>query len=242
MVSRGTLPDVNALELLSTIQAMDLELDKLRLDEDSIPAALRGARDDKVRLSAELDGVRATHGTTRKLLSAADLELKDLTAKRDRAKHDQQHSGNAKEQSQYESVILQLGGRIEELENDSLPLVDKIDGLNAEISKLEASLQELDPQLKELEGLDEERIKTLRAEYDEKLWARNNVSEQLDERILREYDSVRRAKKGLGFVHIVAGKCGGCKMQLPVNIIQRIKAGQVPVKCPSCGRILAPAV
>jgi uncharacterized protein len=236
------MPDVNALEVLDTIQAMDLELDRLRLDEDSIPVDLKGARDDKNRLEAELDALRVTHNATRKLLNDADLELKDLTAKRDRAKHDQQASGSAKEQSQYESVILQLGGRIEELENDSLPLVDKLDGLNTQMAALEASLKELEPKLMQLEGLDEARIKTLRAEYDEKLWARNNVSENLDEKILREYDAVRRAKKGLGFVHVVAGKCGGCKMQLPVNIVQRVKGGQVPVKCPSCGRILAPAV
>jgi hypothetical protein len=231
---------VNALEVLSTIQAMDLELDRLRLDEDSIPVDLKGAREEKNRLAAELEVLLVTHNATRKVLNEADLELKDLSAKRDRAKKDQQAASSAKEQSQYESVILQLGGRIEELENDSLPLVDKIESLNAQVAVLEGNLKELEPKLKQLEGLDEERIRALRAEYDEKLWARNNVSEQLEERILREYDAVRRAKKGLGFVHVVANKCGGCKMQLPVNILQRVKGGQVPVKCPSCGRILAP--
>ncbi len=233
---------VNALEVLDTIQTMDLELDKLRLDENDIPVDLRFAREEKHRLEADLEGLLVTRNATRKVLNEADLELKDLTAKRDRSRHDQSSAASAKEQSQYESVILQLSGRIEELENDSLPLVDKLDGLSAQVAALESSLRDLEPQLKQLEGLDEHRIKALRENYDERLWARNNLSEQVEEKLLREYDSVRRAKKGLGFVHILPGnKCGGCKMQLPVNIVQRVKAGQLPVKCPSCGRILAPA-
>ena len=232
---------MNALELLGTIQAMDLELDKLRLDEDSVPAALRGARDDRDRLNTELEGVRAEHLATRKNLSAADLELKDLSAKRERSRADQR-TGNAKEQSQYESVILQLSGRIEELENDSLPLVDKLDGLQSQIAALESNLHDLAPQLKQLEGLDEDRVVALRAEYDEKLFKRNTAAEDIDEKLLREYDSVRRARKGIGFVRVVAGSCAGCKSKLPANIAQRLKGGEFPVKCPSCGRILAMAV
>ena len=239
---RGRVEFVNALELLGTIQAMDLELDKLRLDEDSVPANLRGARDDRDRLNTELEGVRAAHLATRKGLSAADLELKDLTAKRDRARADQKAAGNAKEQSQYESVILQLSGRIEELENDSLPLVDKLDASQSQIASLESNLRDLEPQLKELEGLDEDRVAALRAEYDEKLFQRNTATEDISETLLREYDSVRRARKGLGFVRVVSGKCAGCKAQLPLNIVQRLKGGEFPVKCPSCGRILAMAV
>ena len=238
---RGRLLIVNALELLSTIQAMDLELDKLRLDEDSVPATLRGARDDRDRLNIELEGVRAEHLATRKRLSAADLELKDLSAKRERARVDQR-TGNAKEQSQYESVILQLGGRIEELENDSLPLVDQVEGLQSQIAALESNLRDLEPQLKQLEGLDEDRIAALRADYDEMLFKRNTAAEDISEKLLREYDAVRRARKGLGFVRVVGGKCAGCKAQLPLNIVQRLKGGELPVKCPSCGRILAMAV
>lgn len=238
---RGRVAFVNALELLGTIQAMDLELDKLRLDEDSVPATLRGARDDRDRLNIQLESVRAGHLATRKRLSAADLELKDLTAKRERSRADQR-TGNAKEQSQYESVILQLSGRIEELENDSLPLVDTLEGLQSQIAALESELRDLEPQLKELEGLDDDRVAALRAEYDEKLFQRNTAAEDISEKLLREYDSVRRARKGLGFVRVVSGKCAGCKAQLPLNIVQRLKGGEFPVKCPSCGRILAMAV
>ena len=233
---------MNALELLGTIQAMDLELDKLRLDEDSVPATLRGARDERDRLGNDLEGVRAAHGATRKALSAAELELKDLSAKRDRATADQRTAGNAKEQSQYESVILQLSGRIDELENDSLPLVDQLEGSQRQIAAFESNLRDLEPQLKQLEGLDEDRIAALRAEYDEKLFKRNTAAEDISEKLLREYDSVRRARKGLGFVRVVGGKCVGCKAQLPLNIVQRLKGGELPVKCPSCGRILALAV
>ena len=63
---------VNALELLGTIQAMDLDLDKLRLDEDSIPGELKAARDDKIRLNGKLEKLRQEHLAVRRKLSEAE--------------------------------------------------------------------------------------------------------------------------------------------------------------------------
>lgn len=231
-------PAQNVLERLNAVQALDLELDRLQQQEASIPEDLRLARDEKVRLEAALVAARESHMAVRRAVNEADLELRDLSAKRERARNDQRQSSSAKEQTQYENMIQQLSGRIEELENDSLPLVERMETLEASVKALEEQLEALAPRLAELEGMDEDRINALRADYTSKLQHRDSMTHGMDARLLREYDSVRKAKKGLGIVPVVAGKCGGCKMQLPLNIVQRVRGGTIPVKCPSCGRIL----
>ena len=230
----------SVLEQLLKVQSLDLELDKLKFDEASIPGDLAATRDEKAQLLTKLESLKAEHTAVRRQVSAAELELKDLSAKRERAKHDQQHSSSVKEQSQYTSVILQLDTRIEDLENDSLPLIEKMDGLAAQVATLESNLNELEPRLLGLESLDDDRIKSLQAAFDSKMAIRNDLAEDIDFDVLREYNAVRKAKKGAGIVAISFGKCGGCKMQLPMNIVQRVMGGAVPVKCPSCGRILTP--
>jgi uncharacterized protein len=233
---------VNALELLGTIQAHDLDLDKLRLDETSIPSDLKSARDDKTRLEEQLSKLRQEHLAVRRKLSEAELELASLGQQLKRAEHDQQHSASAKEQGQYASRVVSLRDEINDLTDDSLPLTEKLDDLNKRIEDIGIELDELEPRLAHLESLDDERIVELKKQYASKQAERDNLAKGIDEKVLRDYDSVRKAKKGIGFVQVVAGKCGGCKVQLTPNLMQRIKAGQFPVKCQSCGRILAPAV
>ncbi len=232
-VSQGSI-----FERLNAVQVLDIELDRLQQQEASIPDDLRDSRADKQRLEGVLATTRDSHAAVRRQVNEADLELRDLTAKREKARTDQRAATSAKEQSQYENLIQQLSGRIDELEGDSLPLVERMERLDAEVKSLEAELAALEPKLAQLEGMDEDRINALRAEHDEKMIARNALSEDIDFKVLREYDSVRKARKGIGIVTINAGKCGGCKMQLPMNIVQRVRAGTAPVKCPSCGRIL----
>ncbi len=234
--------DVNALELLGTIQAMDLDLDKLRLDEDSIPGELKAARDDKIRLNQQLEKLRLEHLAVRRKLGEAELELASLGEQLKRAEHDQQHSSSAKEQGQYASRVVSLRGEINDLTDDTLPLTEKLDDLNTQIEEIGIALDELEPKLEHLESLDDDRIKELQKQFLEQQAKRNAVSANLDEKVLKEYDQVRKSKKGIGFVKVVAGKCGGCKVQLTPNLVQRIRAGQFPVKCQSCGRILAPSV
>ena len=231
----------SVLEQLLKVQSLDLELDKLKFDEASIPGELASTRDEKAQLLAKLETTKAEHAAVRRQVSTAELELKDLSAKRERAKHDQQHSSSVKEQSQYTSVILQLDTRIEDLENDSLPLIEKMEGLAGRVATLEGTLGELEPKLIEFESLDDDRIKALQSAFDSKMANRNDLAEEIDFDVLKEYNAVRKAKKGAGIVAISMGKCGGCKMQLPMNIVQRVMGGAVPVKCPSCGRILTPS-
>ncbi len=235
------MQSVNALELLGTIQAMDLDLDKLRLDEDSIPGDLKAAREEKTRLGAEIERLKLEHSAVRKRLSEAELELKSLGDQLKRAEADQQNSSSPKEQNQYASRIISLRDEINELTDDSLPLTDKLETLNNEIEDLETKRFDLEPKLANLESLDEDRIRDLRTVYQTKQSERDALANGVDDKILKDYDAVRRAKKGIGFVKIMGGnKCGGCKVQLTPHVVQRVKAGQFPVKCQSCGRILAP--
>jgi uncharacterized protein len=227
------------LERLNIVQTLDSELDALKLEEASIPSDLKAAREEKLRLETDLARTREDHGVVRREYSSADLELKDLSAKREKSRQDQKQATSAKEQSQYESVIMQLSGRIEELENDALPLVERLEALDAKIVGLETELSELLPKLEHLEHLDQTRIGAIHELFDAKMIKRNALSEDIDFKLLREYDSVRKSKRGIGLVSIKAGgKCGGCNVVLPVNIQQRIKSGTSGLKCPSCGRLL----
>lgn len=99
-----------------------------------------------------------------------------------------------------------------------------------------------------------ERLKKLEADWrrEQKILAQNQaeVEGQLVElaekrqaatagisaEALEVYEGMR-SKKGQAVVKVEQGRCQGCRLTLPVNELQRARAGSL-VRCSSCGRIL----
>ena len=228
------------LERLYRVQGLDLELDRLRGEEGQISDGLRAAR-------AEQDGINNRLEDTEIELEKVDRQVRqlelDLGSSRDqvsrnRAEQDR-NATNAKLQSQFESVILQLSERVADYEEALAPLYEQQSSLKERSSSLRGELRALRPSLSSLEQADETRVEGLRAQGEGARTERAALVGQIEPRLVKEYELIRKGKKGIGIVSYTAGRCQGCNVQLPVNIQQRAASGKLPpVKCPSCGRIL----
>ena len=82
-----------------------------------------------------------------------------------------------------------------------------------------------------VEGVDA-RIAALEAE-------RAEVASGVDAALLKQYEQVRKARRGVGLVEIIdKQRCGGCNVRLPIHVIQKARSGTGVTRCPSCGRLL----
>ncbi len=63
----------------------------------------------------------------------------------------------------------------------------------------------------------------------------------MDAGSLGTYEELRSHKQGRAVARIERGACQGCRISLPTHIVQRVRAGDALVKCPSCERILVSA-
>lgn len=57
---------------------------------------------------------------------------------------------------------------------------------------------------------------------------------------LTRYEGLRRNKGGQAVARVVRGLCQACRMSLPTQHLQRVRAGRQTVLCNSCGRMLLP--
>ncbi len=228
------------LETLYVIQQMDLELDRLKSDETRIPGDLASARSEQEDLQEKQEGCRNRQRETRKEIQRNELELEDYRQKLGKAREEQSKNAfDARTQVQYENQIQQLSDRVTDLEEILAPLYARAEELTAEWNSLEEQEDRLNPRLTELEAMDENRIQALRDEHDTKMAKRTELLKTIDIRQVKEYEMIRKARKGLAVVAIQNSRCTGCNVQLPVTIQQQAKAKKIPaVKCPSCGRIL----
>ncbi|MDL2343153.1 zinc ribbon domain-containing protein [Deinococcus sp. MIMF12] len=234
------MSDTGTLQSLLRVQALDLDLGRLQGEEASIPDALRQARAEQERLNNALEDTEITLEGVEKQIRALE---QDLAGTRDgvaRAREEQEKNAfDARAQSQFGSRIQMLSERAEEMEEDLVPLRGRQRELTEKASGLRGEHRALRPQLEALEKEDEARVQALRDQGEGARQERAGLVGGLDSRTVKEYDLIRKAKKGLGIVEISGGRCSGCNVMLPVNVQQKAAQGKLPpVKCPSCGRFL----
>ncbi|ASN79934.1 MULTISPECIES: zinc ribbon domain-containing protein [Deinococcus] len=234
------MSDTGSLQRLHRVQQLDLNLDQLRAEESNIPDALRDARAQQTEINNSLEDTEITLEGVEKQLRQAEMDLAGTRDQIQRAKEElDKNAFDARAQSQYGSRIQMLGERADEMEEDLGPLRERQQELAAKASQLRQAHRDLRPTLDALETEDEQRVQGLRDQGQADREERAQLVENLDSRTVKEYDLIRKAKKGLGVVEIKGGRCSGCNVVLPVNVQQKAALGQLPpVKCPSCGRFL----
>ncbi len=243
LMNGGRLPvmsDTSPLRRLHRVQELDLNLDRLRDEDGNISPELRDARAEQERLNNALEDTEITLEGVEKNIRRTELDLSSIREQVGRAREEQEKNAfDARAQSQYGSRIQMLSERADELEEDLAPLREQQQALTARAADLRGQHRALRPSLGALEEQDEARVQGLRDQGEADRQERAQLAGNLDARTIREYDMIRRAKKGLGVVEIKAGRCSGCNVNLPVNVQQKAAQGKLPpVKCPSCGRFL----
>ena len=228
------------LERLYQVQQLDMELDRLTHQESEISSELKEARAQQERINNDLEDAEITLEGVEKQIRRLELDLATSQEQINRNKAEQDRNAtNAKLQSQYENVIQQLGERVSDYEEALAPLYERQAALQERAQSLRGEHRTLRPTLAGLEDADEARIVSLRADGQERRERRRDMAAAIEPRLVKEYELIRRSKKGLGIVPFEGGRCKGCNVQLPTNVQQRAALGKLPaVKCPSCGRFL----
>ncbi|HEX7023120.1 MAG TPA: C4-type zinc ribbon domain-containing protein [Trueperaceae bacterium] len=227
------------LEKLSEVQSRDLDLLQLAEEKAKTPPELIRMQALKEKLEGSLGATRQNYDALRKQIQGNELELQSLEARRKAAADAAIQAGNSREATQYQNQELQFATRIQELEDDTLPLLERQEALEAEVKQLEEQLGELEPELQAVIDTETARVSALDDQIASIAGERDALARGVEAPLLKQYEQVRRAKRGLGLVRIVANQhCGGCNMRLPIHVVQKARAGKGVTRCPSCGRIL----
>lgn len=228
------------LERLYRVQQLDLELDRLQAEEARTPEALVEVRAESERLNNRLEDAEIELERLERQIRALEQDREHAREQVSHAKEEQQKNAyDARAQVQYQNRIQQLSDRVTETEESLAPLYERRSALQQTARSLRDEHRALRPRLAELETQDEARVQALRDEGSGTRAQRAELAGEIESRLVKEYDHLRKSKKGLGVVTFEGGRCQGCNVNLPLNIQQRAATGRLPAqKCPSCGRFL----
>lgn len=227
------------LETLNQVQRRDLSLDTLLEEKGQTPGELLELRERLDQLQAELAEAERRYDALRKEVNQSELELKALDERRKSSAQGALEAATSKEASQYQNQEMQFATRYQELEEDTLPLIERLEVLEGEVDRLRGDVEDLEPELERVTQAEEDRVAQVEARISELASERDEVARGVDASLLKQYEQVRRARRGVGLVEILDNqRCGGCNVRLPIHVIQKARGGAGVTRCPSCGRIL----
>jgi uncharacterized protein len=227
------------LEKLNEVQTMDLSLDTFETEKLKVPQALIELQAEVEALQRKLTDRRDKHNEVAKQVRASELEMGALSERRKSAAASALQADSNKEASQFQNQELQFAARLEEMETDVLPLMERMEGLGAEVADLEEKMNELKPRLEDLVAEERARVEGIEANTATLKQDRATLASQVTPSLFKQYEQVRKAKRGVALVPVVNNeRCGGCNVKLPIHVLQKVSKSQDVTRCPSCGRIL----
>lgn len=227
------------LETLNQVQQRDLDLDAVLEERRQTPTELLSLRERIAQLQTELEAAEARYAELRKEVSQSELELRTLDERRKSSAQGALEAATAKEAAQYQNQEMQFATRYQELEEDTLPLMERLEGFEEDVNRLRGDIEDLEPELESAAEAEDTRVKDVDARIETLSSEREKVAEDVDAALLKQYEQVRKARRGVGLVEIIDNqRCGGCNVRLPIHVIQKSRSGKGVTRCPSCGRLL----
>ena len=146
--------------------------------------------------------------------------------------------GNPKELAALQEDVESLKAHKREIEDQLLEVMSADEDAQHAHAEAQQTLEDLERRWQ----ADRERLlgeqETVRAELAKLEENRREQSGVVDAGSARLYEALRSSRQGMAVAKVERGICQGCRITLPVSVLQKARSGAVIVQCSSCERIL----
>jgi predicted nucleic acid-binding Zn-ribbon protein len=212
---RRTLPELALISQLS---------DRLAALRDQIALAAAAVSDvarEQARLETEVDLVRTRAG-------------------RDQQRMDAGQVSSPRELENLQSEIASLARRQGALEDDVLEVMERREGLEADLARLEAEQAAAEAERAEAEQRRDAVLAQIDGDMAGTRTRRDELAPLLPEPLLTLYDKVRGGSDGVGAAALVRRRCSGCHLEISGTDLRAAAAAPPDevLRCEECRRIL----
>ena len=237
------LADTSRQWRLLDLQALDTRLDQIAHRKATLPelAELRALDSETHSLDDDLVRARTAVGDVQREIVKAetDVELVRERSARDQARM-QAGLGTAKDMQALEHEVVSLARRQSDLEDVELEVMERAEGLAADVTRLEAARAELSVRVDELTTLRDKAFGELEVEVEQIGHSRADVVVGVGDELVALYEKIRASSGGIGAAVLRQRRCEGCRLELNAVDINRFTAAAQDevLRCEECRRIL----
>jgi predicted nucleic acid-binding Zn-ribbon protein len=230
MTTTRQLYSLQELDLtLASIESQKAEAEReleqgIHLDEAEATLRIEGGRLQELETSYRLDKLEVD-GLREKSLSLNDRLYSGAIT------HPRELEGLQKEVSNIQDLLQQRDAALQEM-------LLKVQESQARCTTLKEELSDVRTAWENRRAELNERIRQLVAEQESIVGQRSQLAATIEPMELRRYENLRKTKGGRAVAKVERGLCQACRMSLPTQQLQRVRAGRQVVLCSSCGRML----
>lgn len=228
------------LEYLVALQAIDVDLARLREAAAAVPRELAALEAELAAARSRFAAVQQTAEETMKTRRSKEGELKTVIANRDGR---MQKLAAIKTNQEYTAAMHELEAmktQIGELEDTILELMEKEKEADREVAAARKALAAEEERIRGGQETQKRELARIEAECAVREEERGAAAGRVPAQALSRYERIRGGKAGLAVVPIENGVCGGCFRRLPPQLMLEVKIGPDIVYCQFCGRMLHP--
>ncbi len=234
--------EVTALSDLLDLQAVDLEIDRLLEQRQSLPELdafknaheeLSGFEKERGQAAVELKNVELDLDKTGGELELLEIKLEE---------HETRlfAGGMSARETEYMRLEVQsLKGQRDAMEEKVLGILELIDPAREKVEALDAQIEVVTATKTGLEESIKVQWRAIDAELARKEVRKREAVAPVSEELLDLYEKLRRLKEGVAVASFDNGVCGGCHMALSPAEREQAFDTDLP-RCVHCRRLLVP--
>jgi len=228
----------NKLMLLEDLQELDLKADGTQA---RIQDALSEVEALDSRLQEALDLVEAKKGELSALEAARAVLEENLATENANIARSEANLKGITTQKEYQAVNKEIASAkklINELEEQILQNSARGEELKSELDAMESDSEALAANIasQKEEVMSRVAAEESTAAADVKL--REELIKSIPAGMVKRYDKLREARRGVAVVEARDGGCMGCNMHIPPQMYNNLFRGEELITCPHCQRIL----
>ncbi len=145
---------------------------------------------------------------------------------------------NPKELEDFQADLTSLQTQLGKREDSLLEVMLELEEAEATLKEAEEALAQTEASWKAEQASLSDTQATLKEDLAELETKRSRELDGMDRAALSLYEILRERRQGAAIAVVERGLCQGCRIALPMSILQKARAGAGLVQCVSCERIL----
>ena len=227
--------------ILLELQKFDIDIDEEEKKKRSLPLMTEGIAKVIQGLKDSLKNKNENYKNLQIKLKRKELDLAEKSNKIN--KHQEDLYGgkisDIKELKQIQKVIANYKEEKDSIEEDVLDLMEEMEDLDKSIGHLDKDLKVKEKEYKKRnEEMDLARLVIEKNMNSLNIKREEIFSKITDDRLLKEYELLRKEKGGKAIMEVDGSICPGCYLDLPSDVIYQLEKNRKIIICPNCSRIL----
>jgi predicted nucleic acid-binding Zn-ribbon protein len=226
------------LKVLIRLASYDSRLDAISKRLTEIPASLsefnKQVQNREQELAQTQESIKALETKKRD----AEQDIEDLQKKLEKYK---KQIFEIKNNREYSTMVAEIDATQEQIsarEEEFLLSLDAIEESSSRLSSMKEALAKSKSELVKLEKESEVEQSDLERESQILLKERGDFTNQLDPTTLSRYEKTRARNGGSAVALVEDSLCQGCFVNLPPQLVSRVRLAKELERCPNCARFL----